>query len=113
MLRKHTVLRTHTYIRICIHTVDSSGDISFMERKMIMADRNEDGSLDMDEWVWADYPAEYGPFKVCMYVCVCVCISDCACVLSCMRVCFDVQISWYNSSRVADSSTCVCVHTCI
>lgn len=44
--------------------MDGSGDISYIERKRIMADRNEDDKIDVSEWGWADFPVEYGPFRV-------------------------------------------------
>jgi len=45
------------------HDLDGSGTIDYMERKRVMADRNEDGNLNKAEWEWADYPEEYGPFR--------------------------------------------------
>jgi len=43
---------------------DLDGDlkISYMERKRVVADRNEDGSISATEWAWGDFPIEYGPF---------------------------------------------------
>jgi len=46
-----------------LHDLDGNGQISFMERKRIFADRDENGILDFDEWSNADYPLIYGPFQ--------------------------------------------------
>mmetsp|Transcript_28928 Transcript_28928/g.69430 ORF Transcript_28928/g.69430 Transcript_28928/m.69430 type:complete len:1016 (+) Transcript_28928:296-3343(+) len=48
--------------------LDGDGKISFIERKRIVADRNENGDIDAVEWAWADFPIEYGPFKGHVYV---------------------------------------------
>ena len=45
------------------HDLNLDQKISYMERKRVVADRNENGELDQSEWVWADFPIEYGPFN--------------------------------------------------
>jgi hypothetical protein len=42
--------------------LDGDLKISYMERKRVVADRNEDGSISATEWAWGDFPIEYGPF---------------------------------------------------
>lgn len=61
--KKNTFYSALTARARIIADLDGNGKVSFIERKRIVADRNEDNMLSLTEWEWADFPVDYGPYN--------------------------------------------------
>lgn len=49
-------------INFNLHDWNGDGRVTFLERKFIAADTNQDSELTRDEWIAGDFPEQFGPF---------------------------------------------------